>query len=316
MMNRGGVCRRSEMKAIEDPEIYRRVLQSLTSGVYVVDREQRVIFWNEGAETITGYLSQQVLGRKCDEHFPGHADGENQAMNGASAPIGVAIRDGKPVSTHLSLRHKLGHPVSVRLRATPIRGGDGTIIGGSESFEQTGVALERDNRSSKLEHLGCLDPTTGALNHEYTQTQIREHLETYAEHRVPMCVLAVRVDNIDKLRARDGNGALVAVMRVVAQTLTNSLRPTDLVGRWTDAAFLTLAAECNGWEAMKVGDRLRKMIHGAEVTWWGDTMRLSASIGGTSAKAGDTTETIVARAKAALEESIAQGGDRVIVHQD
>jgi diguanylate cyclase (GGDEF)-like protein/PAS domain S-box-containing protein len=315
MVNREG-CAGGRMKAIEDLEIYRRVLQSLASGVYVVDCEQRVIFWNEGAEAITGYLSQEVLGRRCDEHFPGHVDGENQAMNGPSAPIGVAIRDGKPVSAQVSLRHKSGHPVLVRVRATPIRNGDGTIIGGAESFDQAGAAVDRDNRSSKLEHLGCVDSATGTLNHEYTQTQIREHLETYAEHRVPMSVLMIRVDNIDKLRAHDGNGVVATVMRVAAQTLTNSLRPTDLVGRWKDTEFMALATECNSWEAMKLGDRLRKMIHGAEVTWWGDRIRLSASIGGTSAKVGDTVETIVARARAGLEESIGQGGDRVTVHQD
>ena len=31
---------------IDDPEIHRTVLQRLSVGVYFVDREQRIVFWN------------------------------------------------------------------------------------------------------------------------------------------------------------------------------------------------------------------------------------------------------------------------------
>jgi len=55
---------------IDDPEIYRTVLQRLSVAVYFVDREQRIVFWNHGAEEITGYLSQQALGHQNGRTFP------------------------------------------------------------------------------------------------------------------------------------------------------------------------------------------------------------------------------------------------------
>ncbi|HEV3330434.1 MAG TPA: PAS domain-containing protein [Bryobacteraceae bacterium] len=39
-----------------DPSHYRAILESLSTGVYVVDRERKILFWNDGAERITGYL--------------------------------------------------------------------------------------------------------------------------------------------------------------------------------------------------------------------------------------------------------------------
>jgi len=43
---------------MQDPEIFRTVLESLPIGVYMVDRDLKVIFWNRGAERISGYLAR------------------------------------------------------------------------------------------------------------------------------------------------------------------------------------------------------------------------------------------------------------------
>lgn len=38
------------------------MLENLPIGIYVLDKEQRVRFWNRGAEQITGYLAHEILG--------------------------------------------------------------------------------------------------------------------------------------------------------------------------------------------------------------------------------------------------------------
>jgi PAS domain S-box-containing protein len=37
-----------------DLEIYRTVLEHAQTGIYMVDCEQKIQFWNDGAEIITG----------------------------------------------------------------------------------------------------------------------------------------------------------------------------------------------------------------------------------------------------------------------
>ena len=34
-------------------------------GVFAVDDEQRIIFWNQGAEAILGYAPEEVMGKRC-----------------------------------------------------------------------------------------------------------------------------------------------------------------------------------------------------------------------------------------------------------
>ena len=44
------------------PEVFQAIVDRLETGVYAVDLEQKISYWNYGAERITGFLSQNVLG--------------------------------------------------------------------------------------------------------------------------------------------------------------------------------------------------------------------------------------------------------------
>jgi diguanylate cyclase len=144
-------------------------------------------------------------------------------------------------------------------------------------------------------------------------SHLRENMMTYAEHHVPFSVMLVEIDRLDHLRANYGAAVIAAVLRVAAQTLENSLRPTDFLGRYGDHRFLAIFTECGGSEIERVGERLKKMVASSEVQWWGDQWSITASVGGTAVRAGDTTESILERAEAAVGESSQTGGNRVCV---
>jgi len=66
---------------------------------------------------------------------------------------------------------------------------------------------------------------------------LREALGVFAERPVPFSVLCIEIDRLEQIQMRDGPGALASVLRVVGQTLENSLRPTDFLGRWQEISF-------------------------------------------------------------------------------
>src|SRR5262249_54908494 len=148
--------------------------------VCLVDKELRIVFWSAGAEAITGYLSQEILGRQFTNRFLGYEDGKGVASGGVESPMLAALRDGKSGESHLSIRHKSGLPVALRLRASPLRDEQGAVIGAAEFFEPTGHGPGPEHRENKLAVLGCLDPQTEAVTKSYAQTQLQEHLETFA----------------------------------------------------------------------------------------------------------------------------------------
>jgi diguanylate cyclase (GGDEF)-like protein/PAS domain S-box-containing protein len=300
------------MAELDNPEIFRTVLESLQTGVYLVDRNQKILFWNDGAERITGYLRQDVVGRLCRDNLlvkSGPADGAPDA----SDMIADVFRDGRPAISEITLRHKAGHRVPVRIRAVAIRNERGGIIGAAETFEESLSASEWNRRQTKLSDYGCLDPTTGILTQDFVESHLRESMATFAKHRVPVSVLCAEIDRLDEVRSKYGPAAVPPVLSVVARTIENSLRPTDFLGRFQEHQFLAVLIECSSVEIEKVAERLRKMANCSEVAWWGDKLTVTASFGGTAAKAGDSLESILERAGQALQQSTEEGGDRVTV---
>ena len=53
------------MSELDNPEIFRSILATLPTRVYLVDRNRKILFWNGGAENVAGYFRQDIVG-----HFP------------------------------------------------------------------------------------------------------------------------------------------------------------------------------------------------------------------------------------------------------
>jgi diguanylate cyclase (GGDEF)-like protein/PAS domain S-box-containing protein len=301
------------MLPLDDPEIYRAILDGVTAGVYLVDRTGKIMFWNSGAERITGYLRQDVVGHSSLEDFLGHLDGQNNAISMEALPVSNVLREGKASDAQVSVRHKSGHRVLVRLHAAPIRDAHGTVIGAMENFEEVISTPGFAERQNKLAAYGCLDERSGVLNQGMVQSHLREALTTFADHRVPFSILAIGIDQLDAIKSRYGGGAVTAIIRVTGQTLENSLRPTDFLGCWMENEFLAVLTECSADEVGKVGERLRKMVNQCSVEWWGDKLQVTVSMGATSSRTEDSAEAMLQRAADGLRESLKQGGNRLVL---
>jgi diguanylate cyclase (GGDEF)-like protein/PAS domain S-box-containing protein len=304
------------MRHLENPEIYRQILEDLPTGVYLVGRDGKILFWNYGAERITGHLRQDVVGHACREDFLGGPEGNADQGLGAAAALEAVLRDGKATESQVSFRHKSGHLIPVKLRAAPLRDPEGKIIGAVESFDEMMDVAAWDRRHNKLAEYGCLDDASGVLNHKMVESRLRECLGTLAETKVPFDVVVISFDHLDEMKTRYGPGAITAALRTAGQTLENSLRPTDFLGRWKENEFIAIVTECNRAELPNVVERLKRTIGRAKITWWGDALPLTATMGATAAKEEDTVQGIVRRAEGALSEGIEKGGNQIVVKDE
>jgi len=76
------------MSFINEPEVWRGILESLPTGVCVLDLHKKIILWSEGAERITGRLRHEVIGRSCVSEPILHCDGTPPRENGNAVPQG------------------------------------------------------------------------------------------------------------------------------------------------------------------------------------------------------------------------------------
>lgn len=51
-----------------NPSFYREVFKRISDGVYFLDRDQRIQYWNRGAFRLTGYKAEELVGRYCPSY--------------------------------------------------------------------------------------------------------------------------------------------------------------------------------------------------------------------------------------------------------
>ncbi len=308
-----------------DPEIYREVLEHLPTAVYFVDAEEKIRFWNEGAEKITGYLRQDVVGHFCRENIlsrisalppgsarePSHGLAARAATNpGAteepdtSSPFQIALRDGRVSEAEMFIHHRDGHRLAVRVRAIPIRSDAGTIIGVAETFDASIDNSEWDRRQNRLSRYGALDEPTGVLSHPVMLTHLHESLELFKVHRLPVSILLIEIFRFHELLAKYGPLIAPAALRATAQTIESFIRPSDFIGRWDEHRLLVILTECSPFELPAVINNLKQRAGPTELRWWGDDLALALSLGGASSQQGDTPEGLTARAARVLDGAV------------
>ena len=50
---------------IRSLKTFEEIVSEDFSGVYIVDDERRILFWNKAAEEITGYTAEEMVGKSC-----------------------------------------------------------------------------------------------------------------------------------------------------------------------------------------------------------------------------------------------------------
>jgi PAS domain S-box-containing protein len=109
-------------------EIPASVLDSVADGVFTVDADWRITSFNRAAEEITGLRREEVLGRPCREIF-------NASICDCGCGLKRAIDNRVPVIMRAIYIHNAdGERLPICISASVLRGEDGEVIGGVETF--------------------------------------------------------------------------------------------------------------------------------------------------------------------------------------
>jgi diguanylate cyclase (GGDEF)-like protein/PAS domain S-box-containing protein len=301
------------MLDLQNAEIFRAALESLQTGVCVVDLDRNIRFWNDGAERISGYLRQDVLGRFCGEILLVKFHENKVALCEQSCPLVAAMRDGKPRESRVYLHHKSGYAVPIILRAVPIRDVHGHVIGAVESFVERPCAATRRRPESDLAVGHGLDAITQLPDYPFTESYLNDRLKFASEHAIPFGLLCIQLDKLDSLTLTHGLDAAEAILNVVAHTLRNALDPQDFLGRWSEDQFLAIVVNCGDSDLLSTAERLKRLAQSSEIVWWGDQLSVTVSVGGTALRPGEDVVPLLDRTGSALRQAVAKGGNFVIV---
>ncbi len=292
-------------------ELRTTVLENLSDGVYFVDRRRRILYWNKGAERITGYSKDEVLGRRCQDNLLNHCDDAGTILCTSICPLSATMRDGEHREAHVYLRHKDGHRKPVRVRAAAVRNADGAVVGAVETFHDDSELLDSRRRELELERESMLDPLTGVGNRRLGKATLAGWITQYETIGRTFGVLFADIDRFKQVNDRFGHDTGDEALRAVARTLAETSRTSDTIVRWGGEEFVVLVGDARPQTLELIAERVRALVEQTDLQTDNGAVSLTVSIGATIVKPGDTAARIIRRADALLYASKASGRNRV-----
>lgn len=297
----------------ENNNFYKNLIDNLYDGIYFVDRERVITYWNKGAERITGYDIERVLGRSCYDNLLNHvsASGVQLCLNGC--PLAACMEDGVVREVEVYLHHADGHRLPVLVRASPIRDAQGAIIGAVETFSDNSGMMSVRKQIRALVRSAHQDALTEVSSRQYLENRLRSAISGASRESLSG-LLFIDVDNFKSINDTHGHDVGDQVLRMVAATLRHNLRSTDAIGRWGGDEFLAILEEVGSNDALKaIAEKLRSLVETSHLECDGNELAVTISVGGTLLQPGDALETIVRRADELMYQSKRSGSNSISV---
>jgi PAS domain S-box-containing protein len=118
------------------------ILDCIVEGVFTVDKDLIITYFNQAAEKITGVTKQQAIGQYCFEALRSN-------ICEKSCPISESLKTGNDtINLQVNILRPDGKQIPVSVNASVLKDDDGTIIGGVETFRDLSTieALRKEIR--------------------------------------------------------------------------------------------------------------------------------------------------------------------------
>jgi diguanylate cyclase (GGDEF)-like protein/PAS domain S-box-containing protein len=293
---------------------YKEILDNVFDGIYMVDCDRRISFWNKGAERITGFKADGVVGKKCADNILNHINEQGVCLCLNGCPLEATIKDGQARQAEVFLHHAQGHRVPVVLHAEAIKDETGKILGAVETFTDNTALFTIEKRASRLQGLVDQDALTKVGSRIYFTNILETSLmEVHALH-AKIGLLFLDIDHFKKINDEFGHENGDKVLQMTANSIRKSLRAGDAIGRWGGEEFIAIINDADEKILKAVAEKLRIMILNSLLMINDQLVQVTVSIGGTLLNNEDTPETAVQRADELMYQSKRNGRNRVTIN--
>jgi diguanylate cyclase (GGDEF)-like protein/PAS domain S-box-containing protein len=275
-------------------------LDSIPEGIALLGSESEIVCWNQAAETITGFSSQDLLFQPAPALLEPLLDWscqEDLQPGTEAASRGAAL---------IRSRHKLGHELQVIARARLLRDPMGAHIGAAVVFHPA-------RSIDALPHGESGEVEAVKVSQAELEDRLQIEFDDFAQGGQRFGVLWITVDQAYDLRKTHGAMACEAMLEKLEHALLQVLRPAEELGRWGSGEFLVIAHERSPEMLAAHAQALAGVARTADFRWWGDRLSLTVSIGAAQVEEAESLAELLDRAKAAMFTSIRAGGNHVSV---
>ncbi|HTD29639.1 MAG TPA: EAL domain-containing protein, partial [Xanthomonadaceae bacterium] len=293
-----------------EKERLRVTLHSIGDAVITTDTRGVITYLNPVAEHLTGWSSAEAIGQPIGHVYP-----IVDATYGDPAPSPVEFvlttgAIGGMSGDTILVRHD-GTRLDIEDSASPIRDGDGTIVGVVLVFRD---ATNARRMTGHINHQATHDALTDLMNRREFERQLAATLDGEGAQSHGHVLLFIDLDQFKIVNDTAGHAAGDKLLKQVSGLLKSCLRSSDQLARMGGDEFAVLLRNCPSESGMRVAEALRQVVADIRFDWEGTVFRIGASIGLVHFEAGASQAQVLSEADSACYLAKDKGRNRIYVH--
>ncbi|MGY0196961.1 PAS domain S-box protein [Leptothrix sp. BB-4] len=288
-------------------------LHAIADAVITTDALGRIDDLNPVAEALTGWSRVNALGQPVERVFQ-LIDEDSRAL--IDNPVLRCLADGRalPLVPHGVLQAQDGREFGIEHAVSPMRGGDGRLIGVVLVFRD--VTAQR-RMASEMNYRATHDALTGLVNRAEFEERLQRALDQSHDSGSQHVLLFIDLDEFKLVNDSSGHAAGDQLLRQVAGLLQRGVRGRDTLARLGGDEFAVILEHCRVEQGLRLAQQLCEQMDDFRFMHEGRRFRVGASIGlvGMDARWSDTASLMQA-ADSACMSAKAAGRNRVHVADD
>ena len=164
------------------------------------------------------------------------------------------------------------------------------------------IISELTQQVESLEKKSTIDSLTKVYNRGALNTYLSD-LCLNANKNYSTYMIILDIDDFKQINDSFGHVAGDKILIFISNILKKTLRDGDKVFRYGGEEFIVVLNRIDKENSIKAGNRILKLISGNKLIYKGQNIGVTASIGATKFKLGDTQDSFIARADSALYKS-------------
>lgn len=288
-----------------------QVFKNAADGIRVIDRERKVLRFNQTFLDIAQVTEEETLTKKCYETFP------CSLCDTEACPLPKLINGAGRFAKEVSKEKKNGAMAHYIITSSPFRAPDGDLIGIVEYILDITdrVRAEEALKESEKRYrdLSTLDDLTKLYNKRYFKQQLNSEVARARRYKHPLSLLIMDIDNFKQHNDTYGHPEGDKVLARLGQIISSQIRSMDCACRYGGEEFVIILPDTAGEDAVNVAERIRKALENeAFYPPPGEPVTKTISIGVTQYIDKEEEDNMVERADQNLYTAKKQGKNRYI----
>jgi len=239
--------------------ILKDVFNFASDGIFILDKEWKIVAMNYAAETISGWTKSEVESQRlCTEIFLCFDQEGNQICEG-SCPKQTVMQEkagGAMDSLEVKVMTKSGQPV--------ILSGQWVSIPETAGASYAAIMIKNDIEKLYLEERLLagerLDPLTHLYHRQYFEELYHIEARRAQRHGGTVALLMLDIEKLQEINNKLGSKAGDEVLKGAGKVINETIRDVDVAARYGEDEYIILLYGADEIKAQKFIQRLREKI--------------------------------------------------------